>query len=394
MSKEAKIVPLSDLMGDNIGDRKEEEKKQSDEDLKKAVEGNKEDFDHFNLKKSKEEVDKTEPKTEEEESPKATETKEPKESKEEKYYNFSEETQESEVYKKTLKSMFGNSITHLVQEDEEGNEQEIPIEDVVITEEIFQDIVDSKFSEIKEEASKDKISTKGVSDFTKKLVEIDRNGGDIKELLKVKEDFSDPLENIDITTEEGQIQAIYLRMLAGGQDEDTIRRLIESYRSEGSLEEIGLKAQEELRAAIDQQLEKARQEAEDNKKLRKEKVKEYKKDLKENLKKEFELNDNIVNKVVTLATKEDEHGRFEMDRLYYAVRENPEQAHALALWLLDRGLYDKQITNPVLQKDKLERAGRIRIINKGGGANSQDLKSSEQRSGGDNILPLDRLANS
>jgi hypothetical protein len=400
MSKEgeAQIVSLSDLMSDDIGGAKKEvEKQKSDQDLAKAVEGKPESYDFFNLDSAKEKKAETEEK-EDEDKPSTEAKEESKEKTLEETLNSESDfvisdTSESVVYKKTLKSMFGDSITHLIQEDEEGNEIETPIEDVVIDEKLFREIVQSKMDSIKEEASKDKISVKGVSEFAKKLVEIDRNGGDISELIKVKETYADPLDSIDITTEEGQIQAVYLRMLAGGQDEDTIRRLIESYKREGNLEDIANKATQELRAAIDQQIENARIASENQKNQRKELIKQYKKEIRNNLE-PFQLNDNIKNKIVTLATKEDENGRFEMDRLYYQLRENPEKAARLALFLLDEEEYVKQVTNSTVQQKKLESASKLKIVSgsKSSTAGPQ-LKSNSQRSTEDNILPLDRLGN-
>ena len=62
MSNEAKIVSLSSLMGENIGESpKDVDKKKSDEDLGNAIEGNKEDPNFFKLddaKKASEELER------------------------------------------------------------------------------------------------------------------------------------------------------------------------------------------------------------------------------------------------------------------------------------------------------------------------------------------------
>lgn len=410
MNTQAKIVPLSELMGDNIGESPNVvEKKKSDEDLAKAIEGKEESPNFFNLDEAKEkaeaEAKKAEEEKGEEDGKKGIENptivaEEKKQPTIEETFNSSEpgtvvtKDAESEVYKKTLKSMFGDTIGTLIQEDEEGNEKEVSLDEITIDEDLFQQIVQQKLDLIKEEASKDKISVKGVSDFARKLIEIDRNGGDINELIKAKEAYADPLDAIDFDTEEGQIQAVYLRLVAGGQDEDTIRRLIQSYKDEGSLAQKAQQAEQDLRKALDQQLENARLAAENSKKQRKELLKQYKKDLKEKLD-VFQLNDNIKNKIVTLATKEDDEGRFEMDRLYYQLRENPEKAARLALFLLDEDEYVKQVTNAVVQQKKLDSAGKLKIVM---GSTKQtaspQLSGKGSKESGDNILPLDRLANS
>lgn len=394
----AKIVSLADLMSDNIGGDSTNELKKSTEDLERAIKAEEPDMNFFNLSdaKNKSEVADTDDSDDTPAEKSAGDlissqlgtSIESLSNKDD--YKFS--SSNSEIYKNTLKSMFGDSIDTLIQEDEEGNEIEVSLEEVDIDEDTFREIVKSKLDEIKEEASKDKISVKGISDFTRDLIEIDRNGGDINELIKVKESYSDPLDQLDLTTEEGQIKAIYLRMMAGGQDEDTIRRLIKSYKADGELEEIALKAEQELRAAMQQQVERAKQAAIENAEKRKALLKSYKKDIKENLS-DFELNENIKNKIVQLATKEDDNGRFEIDTIYYAHREDPKKAARLALFLLDEQEYINQVTNEAVKNTKLNTAKKLKIVT--GSARTTagpTLKENTNRFGGDGLIPLETIA--
>jgi hypothetical protein len=399
MSNEsAKIVSLADLMSDNIGDNQAQaEKEVSSKELVSALNNEEPDFNFFNLSDAKRAQNTSEEEEDEnDDSDNSASTNTPivksLEAKkiEEKDLNFV--SSNSEIYKKTLKSMFGDSISSLIQEDEEGNEIEISLDELNLDEELFNQILQSKMDEVKEEAAKDKISVAGVSDFTRDLIEIDRNGGDIAELIKVKEAYSDPLDRLDLSTEQGQVQAIYLRMLAGGQDEDTIRRLINSYKSEGVLEDVASKAEKELRAAMQQQVEHAKQVATDNAEKRKTLLKSYKKDMKENLS-DFELNETIKNKIVTLATKEDDHGRFEIDRIYYAHREDPRKAARLALFLLDEQEYINQVTRAAVRDTKLNTAKKLKIVT--GSAKSTSgpvIKDNVNRFGGDGLIPLETIA--
>jgi hypothetical protein len=88
------------------------------------------------------------------------------------------ESESSKLYKKALKETWGaDSISTIVQ-IVDGEEVEVSIDDIDLDEETFKLINQAKIDELKEEAVKDKISSEGVSDFTKKLIEIDKNGGD------------------------------------------------------------------------------------------------------------------------------------------------------------------------------------------------------------------------
>jgi len=386
------------LMSDNIGGDSTNELKKSTEDLEKAISSEGPDMNFFNLSDAKKAVenesddsDESADKNQSAGSIIASQLSNGVESLNSKDdYKFSSSS--SEVYKNTLKTMFGDSIDTLIQEDEEGNEVEVSLNELEIDEDTFREIVKSKMEEIKEEASKDKISVKGISDFTRDLIDIDRNGGDINELMKVKESFSDPLDELDLTTEEGQIRAIYLRMVAGGQDEDTIHRLIRSYKADGELEDIALKAEQELRAAMQQQVDRAKQMAIENAEKRKALLKNYKKEIKDNLS-DFELNEVVKNKIVQLATKEDENGRFEIDRIYYSLREDPKKAARLALFLLDEQEYINQVTNEAVKTTKLNTAKKLKIVT--GSARSTSgptLKENTNRFGGDGLIPLETIA--
>ena len=78
------------------------------------------------------------------------------------------------------------------------------------------------------------------------------------------------------------------------------------------------------------------------KKKRRKQLKLYRDSLSENLNK-FDLNSNVKKKIVDYATKENENGSFELDTLYYNLRNNPETASELALFLIDKDTYKKQV---------------------------------------------------
>jgi hypothetical protein len=399
IKEEAKIVSLSSLMSDKIGGD-EDDKKQSDLELKAAVTGEVEKDNFFELDdaKEREEARLKAEATEKEEAEKLAasnaEATEPKKEESNEVIELDDsgslkEKEQSDFYKRSLKAMFGDTISHIIEDDGKGNEVEVSLEDAIVTEEFYNQIVKSKLEDIKEEASKDKISTVGVSDFARDLIEIDRNNGDISELLKAKEAYSDPLDKLDLTTEQGQSQAVFLRMMASGQDEDTTRRLIQSYKAEGILEDKALEAETELKEAIQLQVEKAKETAKAKTEQRKAALKDYKKDIKGSLER-YQLNDNVKNKVVILATKEDENGRFELDKVYYQHRENPQDAADLALFLLDKEEFIKQVTNKAVSDTKLKTAKKLRVVTDGGG--SPTLVDNQGKKGrGGNTISLESL---
>lgn len=277
------------------------------------------------------------------------------------------------LYKNTLKNVFGDNLGSLVQEID-GVEQEIALEDLEMDSELFADILKSKLEEAKEEAIKNKISSEGISDFTKNLIELDKNGGDVRSLLEVKQAYSDPLEGLDLDVVEDQKEILYLRGKAAGQSDKDISLLIEIYETKGLLESEAIEAEQSLRAAIDNQMQRAIESAKENTKLKEEQFKEYKKGLKESLSK-FELKDGAKAKLLDIATKPNQAGKYELDEAYNAWRMTPEKAAELALFLTDKEEYIKQVTKTAIKEKQVEIARKIKIIPRTTGGTVEPPKS-------------------
>ena len=270
------------------------------------------------------------------------------------------EANTSILYKDTLKSVFGENLGSLVQEID-GVEQEIALEDLEMDSELFADILKSKLEEAREEASKNKISSEGISEFTKNLIELDKNGGDVRALLEVKQAYSDPLEGLDVEIVEDQKEILYLRGKAAGQSDKDINLLIEIYEAKGLLESEAVEAEKSLRAAIDGQMQKAIESAKAVTKEKEENFKLYKKDLKENFNK-FELKDGAKAKLLDIATKPNKDGKYEMDEAYNLWRMTPDKAAELAFFLTDKDEYIKQATKAAVKEKQVEIARKIKIV--------------------------------
>jgi hypothetical protein len=346
--EKAGLISLESLTGKDIGEVTNDKKEAAEKELESKLTGKSTDSFFPGLDSLGE--FKEEEEEEEEESEVSTENK-------------SEEiiskviNQSSSDYKGLLKGMWGDSIDTIVQEVD-GEEVEVSIDDMDIDEEMFRTIIQSKVEQEKENAGKNKISTEGMSDFAISLIEIDKNGGDISELLEMKRAYSDPLDNLDISTPNGQKQAIYLRKKAAdpNQDDDEIILLIDAYEKKGILEEKAEIAERELRDAFEMQVEARKRAAIETKEARIKMLDDYKKDLKSQVSNQFTLNDNVIKKLVNIATKSDEDGRFELDSRYSEYRRDPQKAARLALFLLDEEEYIKQVSSKEVNNEKIKSA--------------------------------------
>jgi len=97
---------------------------------------------------------------------------------------------------------------------------------------------------------------------------------------------------------------------------------------------------------------------------KKKQLKLYRDSLSENLNK-FDLNSNVKKKIVDYATKENENGSFELDTLYYNLRNNPETASELALFLIDKDTYKKQVAKEEVRDTQIKTMKSLKVVKRG-----------------------------
>jgi hypothetical protein len=247
----------------------------------------------------------------------------------------------------------------------ETEDGEVSIDEVEMTEELFQSIVEEQ-----ERLRDERVSSKGfdgVSDFTKRLIEIEKKGGSVRDAIKAYETVGEPLSKIDTSTVEGKKAVIYMQLKAQGQqDESDIKRLISSYERDGVLEDKAEKAEVMLDNAYKDYLQSLEDRAEQERVAREESLKNYRKDFSENFSKTFEVTPSLKSKIVDIASKADKEGMYEMDKLYNEYRRNPEKAAELALFLYNKEEYIKQVTNKTKIDSNITTFKKLNLTKKGG----------------------------
>jgi hypothetical protein len=264
----------------------------------------------------------------------------------------------SDRYRQQLKKLKITSVVQTVDDQD----VETPIDDIDITEEVFTDLIQAYIAEETERSSKDKVSTKGLSDLTKKIIEIESHGGNPTSVLQYQQAYVDPLDQLDLDSTEGQRGVVALFMQANGKDQEDIAARLRLYEEQGSLAEKAVEFEAKMRQAVADHAEKQVQLAVEQEKAYKESLKTYKKTFKESLDTKFQLNDTVKNRLVDFATKPGEGNRFNFDVQLMEARKNPELAAELALWLEDREEYVRQISNAAVTKTLTSTAQKIGTI--------------------------------
>jgi len=356
---ESQIISLESLMANTPIDEKGEEERLN-EDLEKSLKNEKESTDLVDQYLEEEGIS-----TEEEvEEVKDVETDEPVEEgnqeEGEEETPSQEEPEPNNFYKDTVKELFGEDQM-FIQEDEDGNEVEVSIDDLDVDASTFKQLIENKIDSEKEKALEGKISSEGISDITKDLIEIDRNGGSIRDLLEYKDAYTDPLDSIDLTSEQGQIAAIELYLRGRQEPEDEISLRIDAYKKNGLLEEKAKQFDSSIRESVKALTEKRKEEALEQKKQREELFKKYRKDLGEQIKSKFDMKESVRKRLVDNATKKEEDGEYRIDKLYKQARSNPEDMALLSLFFEDREEFFRQTTSKDLNKRRLQDQKAIRI---------------------------------
>ena len=290
-----------------------------------------------------------------------------------------------------LKKLFGKSeITVLIERD--GQEVEVPVEEVNLDEDQFAQIVQEKIRRDKEEATKDKISTEGVSDFVRDIIEIDKRGGKIADLIKLRESYLDPLNQIDTTTIEGQKAVLRLRLLAANNDEESIDIFISGYEQKGILEQKALAAEAEIREAVKAQVENRKQAAIKAIEDEKERVRTFRKEMKAVVDKEFELNDAAKSRLIDFATKTDDKNHIaELDRKFFEAKQDPKRALLLSLLLSDEEEFFKQVTRKEVTETKLSTAIKLGTVKSDKTASDTDLNHNKGKGDDEHFIALPNL---
>lgn len=258
----------------------------------------------------------------------------------------------------------------------------VKFEDVEMTDEIFYQLIAQQTEESKEALLQDRVSTSGISDFTKQLIEIEKNGGNVNDAIRLYNTVKNPLENLDITNPADAEAVVYMGLKYSGVAEEEIDGIISVYKTQGIIEDKAEEYNTKLSTAYQKQLDQIEQNAKTQKQQRAEQLAEYKKGLGESLK-TYNFAPAYTKKLLDLATKEVQQGNrtgFELDSLYREMRNDPKKSAELLLFLADPDEYKKVVTSTVKAEVETEGLKRAKII-RTPKSDSRVTKTTQTRNG-------------
>lgn len=237
------------------------------------------------------------------------------------------------------------------------NGEEITINDLDFSkEDSLCDILSTVLESQKEDIVKDKIDVTSVSDITKKLIQADKAGANIVDILKQYDTNVAPIEKLDIENKSDQIKIVrhYVDLLGLPKDEadEFFKGIIN--KGEEYVEAKAIKYKAELDKRMDDIIQQRTKEAAEKKAKDAEDFRRYKKDLKSSIQAKYQLNDTMVSKALDFALKPSESNPG-ITKAFNRVREmmmNPEEAPDLIMFLMNPGEFIKQKSNQAVVDEK------------------------------------------
>ena len=319
------------------------------EQRKEDVEEN-DEAEKARLAEEAEEVKKVEETKLEEETKVDKKTEQPAENQTDSYYG--------KLAAKFLeKGKWGDAL--IKQED--GTEVKLSELDTIDEDTFF--AIEESQSKFNEDDIKTNYIKKGDFDENKlKLIEILKEGGDIKDIFATPEEAKRPFEGIDLDDDGIQKNVFYnyLTKVQNLNPEDA-RVVLANHDKRGELEPKVKEIVEGYQSTYDKNLSTKLEEIKSEKVERESKDKEFTKSLEE-IYKNYDLDSKLAKRFSSLGTKRTTEGDFELDSLYAQKMEKPDEAAELIFFLNDKEGYLKSKMSDTKIKAEKEHLRTINLL--------------------------------
>ena len=244
-------------------------------------------------------------------------------------------------YKRMISSLSDRKVLPDLKDVRFGTEdgQEVSFDDMDINdEETFFNVISSIIENQKDDLMQNKIDVGSVSEFTKKLIQADKAGANVLDILKQYDNTAAPIEKLNIDDKSDQLKIIrhYINLLDLPKEEaDEFYKGIIS-KGEEYIEAKAIKYKSELDKKMDSIIAERTRQAEEKRAKDAEDFKRYKKELKASIQDKYQLNDNMVLKAIEFVTKPSKNNPnvTEANERIREMLTNPQLAPDLIMFLM------------------------------------------------------------
>lgn len=220
----------------------------------------------------------------------------------------------------------------------------------------FVDMLSTIITNQRESMLQDKIDVGSISEFTKKLIQADKAGANVLDILKQYDRINAPLENLNPEDKQDQLKIIrhYVNMLGLPKDEaDEFYNGIVS-KGDDYIEAKAVKYKSELDKKMNDLIEERTKAAEEKKKRDADDFKQYKKALKTAIQNQYQLSENMVAKAMdfVLGASKSNPSITKLNDKVRIMLTTPDLAPDLIMFLMDPDEFVRQKSNKKVSDEK------------------------------------------
>jgi hypothetical protein len=217
---------------------------------------------------------------------------------------------------------------------EEGQEPVSISQFEEITPDLFKQLWNTQQAAKDQKLQEEYISVKGLDETTRKMIELKKSGGDIKELLHVEAEIVHPLKGYDLENEAVQEWLIRQKYTALGWKPKHIDDEIKELRENLQLDIEAKKIIEEVDKNFDTKVSEKLKAQEEQNRLFQEEQKQFRKKMTEEFR-GFEIKkDTLITSLVNASTKTDENGLTEAEKAFFELKEKDPKHFAEVVFLM------------------------------------------------------------
>ena len=268
------------------------------------------------------------------------------------------EDEKKALYIDVLKALSNKGIIPPLEEIifSDGKDGEVNVVDMLIPDsDTFGNILASVMDIQKQELMQNKIDVTSVSELTRKLIEAEKQGVNIVEILKQYDKTNAPLENLNMDEKKDQLKVIraYINSLNLPKDEseEFYNSIIE--RGDDYIEAKALRYKTELDKQMDTLIQERTRAVKEKREKDAEDLRKFKKELKASIQSKYQLNESMVTKVMDFLFKPSKtNPNFsEASEKVKSMLTDPESAPDLLMFLMNPEEFIKQKSNKALMKE-------------------------------------------
>ena len=258
------------------------------------------------------------------------------------------------------------------------NGEEVAIADIKdLDEETFFLIQEAQNEDLKDNF----IDKRDWDDVTKQIHDIHQRGGDITELLKIKEQYINPLDSYDLNNEQHQealVRQMYAIESGGVLTQEEIQARVQRDKKGLVLDQKAKAFEAKLRDSYKATLKQQEDALKAAEKKRIDGFKNLRNSVQEEMK-TFGVKDSIVSTLLNNSMSLDDKGNVAVDNQFQELKKDPKRLAEFLVWYHNPEEYKKKVSGEAVTKRDADILKKLNLIPKDKGKTKTTTKKKDKR---------------